>query len=414
MKKALVFAGGGSKGAYQIGVWKALNELGESFDIATGTSIGSINAGFYVQHDFDEAEKMWRNLNAGDIMSNGINLEKSFEAMFSQREQLLPFLKTYISSKGADVSPFHRTLEELFSPEKFFGSDIDFALMTVKFPSFEPVTVTKQMMRQSEKPWQWIAASAACFPVFPVMEIDSQGYVDGGYYDNMPVSAAFDLGADDVTVIALKPEAQHRLFASHPDVRMIRPSRDLGTFLNFEKEALDFSIHLGYTDTMKVFGKYRGTVYTFIPDDKDVLYLEKISADFVKLYTAAEIACGVGDSFKFQRANRTEGVSVFLADYSKKCDPSKEELFIAAAEQYMRITGWSPDEDYSLGDVIYRIKMQVDGLYPMLEFDRETAFEKVKQFFDENCAEKKNELKKNDDDRLLILLTAFIRAVQHI
>ena len=41
-KKAIVFAGGGSKGAYQAGAWKALEELGEHFDIATGTSIGSL------------------------------------------------------------------------------------------------------------------------------------------------------------------------------------------------------------------------------------------------------------------------------------------------------------------------------------------------------------------------------------
>ena len=58
MKKAIVFAGGGSKGAYQVGAWKALNELGETFQIATGTSIGSINAGLYVQHDFDAAYEM--------------------------------------------------------------------------------------------------------------------------------------------------------------------------------------------------------------------------------------------------------------------------------------------------------------------------------------------------------------------
>ena len=61
MKKALVFAGGGSKGAYQLGAWKALEELGERFQIATGTSIGSINAAFYVQHDFAAAEKKLRN-----------------------------------------------------------------------------------------------------------------------------------------------------------------------------------------------------------------------------------------------------------------------------------------------------------------------------------------------------------------
>ena len=59
MKRAIVFAGGGSKGSYEFGAWSALRDLGQSFDIATGTSIGSINAGFYVQDDYEAAKEMW-------------------------------------------------------------------------------------------------------------------------------------------------------------------------------------------------------------------------------------------------------------------------------------------------------------------------------------------------------------------
>ena len=120
MKKAICFAGGGSKGAYQLGAWKALEELGESFDIATGTSIGSINAAFYVQQSIERAQELWFNLEADTVMVNGINLEKSFQSVYHQREQLVPFLKTYIHSKGADVSPFHNNIQKYFDPEAFF------------------------------------------------------------------------------------------------------------------------------------------------------------------------------------------------------------------------------------------------------------------------------------------------------
>ena len=37
---ALVLAGGGSRGAYQIGVWQALREMGIEYQIVTGTSVG--------------------------------------------------------------------------------------------------------------------------------------------------------------------------------------------------------------------------------------------------------------------------------------------------------------------------------------------------------------------------------------
>ena len=45
-KYAVTLAGGGSKGIYQIGAWKALDELGIEFEAVTGTSIGAINGAF--------------------------------------------------------------------------------------------------------------------------------------------------------------------------------------------------------------------------------------------------------------------------------------------------------------------------------------------------------------------------------
>lgn len=40
MKTGLVLGGGGSRGAYEIGVWQALRELGIGIDVVTGTSVG--------------------------------------------------------------------------------------------------------------------------------------------------------------------------------------------------------------------------------------------------------------------------------------------------------------------------------------------------------------------------------------
>ena len=59
----LVFDGGGAKGAYQIGVWRALRETGlEQYvtDIA-GTSVGGLNAALFVKGDLEEAERIWAN-----------------------------------------------------------------------------------------------------------------------------------------------------------------------------------------------------------------------------------------------------------------------------------------------------------------------------------------------------------------
>ena len=59
--KGLVLEGGGTKGAYQLGAYKALKELGREFDGIVGTSIGALNAAFIIQGDYDLMEDIWLN-----------------------------------------------------------------------------------------------------------------------------------------------------------------------------------------------------------------------------------------------------------------------------------------------------------------------------------------------------------------
>ncbi|MCH5199153.1 MAG: patatin-like phospholipase family protein [Oscillospiraceae bacterium] len=415
-KKALVFAGGGSKGAYQIGAWKALRELKEEFQIATGTSIGSINAALYVQQDFDEAFEMWNNLRVDSIMTNGINLEKSVESILSQREQFRPFIKNFINQRGADVTPFHGKLKEYFNADKFFSSDIDFALVTVKYPSFSPYEVYKRDMKElGWDAWKWLAASGACYPVFPVMNVNGEDYVDGGYFDNIPVAPAFKLGASEAVVIDLKPDKNHEGYIHHPRIKYIKPSRDLGTFLNFEQEALRFSIGLGYNDTMKAYGKYLGTQYTFLPDESIKNRLVILAGKFIDLLTLSEARFDFSGNVRGrQRVNNLEGCTTLLSASLGVYRPSEVQLFIAALEAFMAVCSYDLNEDYSLYELLFALKNEVDGMYPLLEYDTETAFSEVRKFVQTHSEGKNPEQKKLEDDRMMLIYTSFIRALQHI
>ena len=106
MKRALVLGGGGSKGAYEIGVWKALDELEEKFDIVCGTSIGAMIGVLYVQQEYEKAYHLWADLTIDDVMMNGINLDLDMELIMSQKDKYKPFLESYVQHKGADISPF--------------------------------------------------------------------------------------------------------------------------------------------------------------------------------------------------------------------------------------------------------------------------------------------------------------------
>ncbi len=414
-KKAIVFAGGGSKGAYQAGAWKALEELGEHFDIATGTSIGSINAGLYVQHDFDAAWELWNTITVDAIMTNGINMDKSVESIFSQRDNLIPFLKTFINQKGADVTPFHNKLKAYFNAEKFFGSDIDYALITVRYPGFAPLTVYKKdMAPMGEEAWQWFAASGACYPVFPPMNVNGEDFVDGGYFDNIPVAPAFKLGAEEALVVDLKTDKNHAGYLHHPRIKYIKPSRDLGTFLNFDKDALRFSLRLGYNDTMKAYGKYLGRQYTFLPPAEDDGRIAWLADCFMDLLTEAEANFDFSGSVKTrQRVNNLEGCTTLLSSALGVFRPTETELFFEALEGLLRQLGYDLDENYELLPLLYRLKTEVDGMYPMLEYDTGTAFDMVRGFIRNYNKNGKNpEHKKLEDDRLMLIYTSLIRTLQ--
>ena len=66
--KGLVLAGGGAKGSYQVGVYRALREVGWQPALITGTSVGALNGALFVMDHLDEAEQLWRTLDVHGVL----------------------------------------------------------------------------------------------------------------------------------------------------------------------------------------------------------------------------------------------------------------------------------------------------------------------------------------------------------
>lgn len=270
MKQAIALAGGGTKGAYQVGAWKAMRELGIPFDIVTGTSIGSVTAALMVQGDFDRAWELWTHITEEQIMLERADAtpheKRELAALAEHPEQLIARVKDWadLNRRTADITPYRALVHQYLDEARFFASPVDFGLMTARFPSFQPVEVRKQDIAPGYLP-QWILASSACYPMFPMCEIDGQNYLDGAYSDNLPIGTAFRLGADRVIAIGLKPETPEKKYTNHPLVTYIAPAEPLGKLLEFDPDALRHSIALGYTDTLRVLGSHIGHTYTFEP-----------------------------------------------------------------------------------------------------------------------------------------------------
>ncbi len=106
----LVLGGGGAKGVYHIGAWKALRELGIPVNAFIGNSIGAIIAAFLAQGAFAELEKIGETITVDTILKLPAALTKNGELKLGN-DALGSILKIITEGKGLDTSPLRRTLE---------------------------------------------------------------------------------------------------------------------------------------------------------------------------------------------------------------------------------------------------------------------------------------------------------------
>ena len=260
-KRAIVLSGGGARGGYHIGVWQALRELGIDYQMVTGTSVGALNGAIMAQNDFEAARDMWERLRTSDVVDTEIDVTSGGKD--EQREAFMRFIMESFKKGGADFSPLAGTIASIVDEEKCRSSDIDFGLVTVKYPSLRPVVLWKDEIPEGRL-YDYMLASAACFPAFRTQEIDGEKFIDGGYYDGMPINMALERGANEVIAVVLDGIGINRKPALKPGqtVTYIASHWDLGNILVFDGERAKRIMRLGYLDAMRRFGKYEGCAYT--------------------------------------------------------------------------------------------------------------------------------------------------------
>ena len=131
MEYGLVLAGGGVRGAYQIGVWKALKELKIKVSAVSGVSIGAVNGALFVQGSKTKAERLWNKIAIGDIILLPKEMEND-ENLFKVKN-LMKIAKEIYSNNGLDMSPLENLLNEIIDEDKIRNSEIDFGIATFHF-----------------------------------------------------------------------------------------------------------------------------------------------------------------------------------------------------------------------------------------------------------------------------------------
>jgi NTE family protein len=236
IRKALILPGAGARGAYQVGVLKALAELLPAnapcpFRVLSGTSAGAINAAVLASranhfgHAVRDMERVWANFRVSQVIrSDALTMLKS--SLHWLAAIVLGGLGRHNPLSLLDSSPLADLLNASIRFERIdqalrSGTIDALAVTASAYTSARSVT----FFQSREPPPSWsrarrvgrptmirlehLMASAAVPFIFPPIRIGSEYYGDGSMRHRAPLSAAIHLGADRLLVIGVRDE--------HPD-----------------------------------------------------------------------------------------------------------------------------------------------------------------------------------------------------
>lgn len=267
----LVLSGGGGKGAYEVGVWKALNEYGIAQRTTTfsGTSVGGLNSALFACVPADEIAELWKTQVPAYLTEN--------DALISQ-QGLLKLINTIQISKLRNTYPrvTVTAVRNQFLAAKAFMNTIStkpgsYAFRFILNEESDPNEVKRKLL------------ATAAFPVVcsPVKLKDGYEYYDGGFEqvggDNVPLQPIIDnnkngFNVSTIVIVYLSNEPKKYREIDYDGFTLIQivPSIDLGNILdgttNFTSARIEMLISKGYEDAVKVLkskGYYPVSSYWF-------------------------------------------------------------------------------------------------------------------------------------------------------
>lgn len=192
-RSALVLAGGGSRGALQVGAARALLEAGYTPQFMVGTSIGACNAAFLGIYGFNQdslhlLEQVWLDTVHADLLPSNY-LWLTVRTLFNRR---LPgssnHLREFFVSHG--LKPELR-FKDLAIPVHLVATDLNSGQMLVFGDDPEGSVL------------EGVLASTALPPWVSPLALQGRLLMDGGVVSNLPLQAALQAGASEVIALDL-------------------------------------------------------------------------------------------------------------------------------------------------------------------------------------------------------------------
>lgn len=259
MKVGLVLAGGGARGAYQIGVWKALIELGidKYISVVSGTSIGAVNAMLFQQGNYDLAEEFWCSVKKEQLLPIDEKELLLKGVLYALGAKNISFIKKYIP-KALKAGTLTREGMNVFVDKMDFdiikNSPIKGYATCTRLPDLktEYFNINNHCIDDIKK---ILWATSAVPMIYDSEEINNAEYLDGGVVDNVPIQPVYGESCDIIIVVHLATDSivDKALFPNTYIIE-IRPSNieghDLREMLGFDINIIKQRIFMGYNDTI--------------------------------------------------------------------------------------------------------------------------------------------------------------------
>lgn len=273
----LVLDGGGARGAYQIGAWKALAEAGVKLNAVAGTSVGALNGALICMGDIEKAENIWREMTFSSVMEVD---DEWMERLFQKQTTIKEFLNEgwrMLKDGGVDVTPLRELIHETVNEEAIRGCGKEFCLLTFSLSEFKELDLSIDDIPEGLLE-DFLLASAYLIG-FKNERIQGKKYIDGGVVNNVPLNSLVKRGYEDIIAVRIYGPGRE------PRVRMpkesekyeIAPRVKLGSIIEFSGKRSRQNLVIGYYDAKRMLYGLEGTIY-YLEQTHDEGYYEEFLA----------------------------------------------------------------------------------------------------------------------------------------
>lgn len=281
---AVVLEGGGARGAYQVGVWRALEEAGIRYNAVAGSSVGALNGAMMAMRRLNQAEELWKNIRFSQVMNvDDQTMKNLFDFNWGaiNFRELARSVREILKGGGFDVTPLRELLAEQVDEAAIRQSDVEFFIATFSLTDRRELYLRAKDIEPGEIDDMLLAS--AYYPAFRNEPLGGKRYIDGGVQDVLPIKPLIDHGCKDIIAIRVFGFGVERKVEIPEDVTVttIAPTQKLGAVLNFDGELSREQYKLGYFDGQRVLYGLAGQKY----------YIERTldeSAAYVRLSRLAE------------------------------------------------------------------------------------------------------------------------------